>query len=105
MNTARAERLQAAGRMRPAGVRAMEAAKADGRWQQAYDPPSSAAMPEDFLAALATNQKAATFFATLTKRDTYPVVHRLQTARTPETRARRLRSIIEMLERGETFSG
>ena len=103
INVERAERLVAEGRMRPAGLAEMERAKADGRWAKAYDPPSTATIPEDFLAALAEHPKAAAFFATLDKRNTYPVVHRLQTAVKPETREKRLRAMIEMFERGEKF--
>lgn len=103
VNTERAERLAAEGRMRPAGQREIERAKADGRWERAYDPPSRAEVPDDFLRELRKNKRAAAFFATLNKRNTYPVVHRLQTARTPETRAKRIRAMIEMFERGEKF--
>ena len=103
INTERAERLIAEGRMRPAGLREVEAAKQDGRWARAYDPPSTAAVPEDFLAELRKHNKAAAFFATLNKRNTSPVAYRLQTAKTPETRARRIRAMIEMFERGEKF--
>jgi uncharacterized protein YdeI (YjbR/CyaY-like superfamily) len=103
LNTQRVERLIEAGRMHAAGLREVDAAKADGRWAQAYDPPSQAEVPEDFLAALRKNKKAAAFFATLTKRNTYPVVYRLQTAKTPETRAKRITAMIEMFARGEKF--
>ena len=103
LNTERADRLIQSGRMRPAGQREVDAAKADGRWDQAYDPPSRAVVPDDFLVELKKNKKAAEFFATLTKRNTYPVAYRLQMAKTPETRAKRIRTIIEMFERGEKF--
>ena len=103
VNTERAERLIGEGRMRPAGSREIDAAKRDGRWGRAYDPPSTASIPEDFLAELGKHKKAAAFFATLNKRNTYPVVYRLQTATTPETRAKRIRVMIEMFERGEKF--
>jgi uncharacterized protein YdeI (YjbR/CyaY-like superfamily) len=103
INTERAERLIAEGRMRPAGLREVEAAKQDGRWQRAYDPPSKAEIPQDFLDELRKHKKAAAFFATLNKRNTYPIVYRLQTAKTPETRAKRMRAMIEMFERGEKF--
>ena len=105
LNTERAERLIGAGRMQPAGLREVEAAKSDGRWQQAYDPPSTAVVPDDFLAELHKNEKAAAFFATLSKRNTYPVAYRLQTAKTPETRAKRIAAMIDMFERGEKFHG
>lgn len=103
VNTERAERLITEGRMRRPGMEAIEAAKRDGRWQRAYDPPSTATVPDDFLAALRKNKKAEAFFATLNKRNTYSVAYRLQTARTPETRARRLEAMIAMFERGEKF--
>jgi uncharacterized protein YdeI (YjbR/CyaY-like superfamily) len=80
VNTERAERLIADGRMQPAGLREVGAAKQDSRWRQAYDPPSRATVPEDFLAELRKHKKAAAFFATLNKRNTYPVSYRLQTA-------------------------
>ena len=66
--------------------------------------PAGRTVPDDFLRELAKNKKAAAFFSTLNKRNTYPVAYRLQTAKTPETRARRMRAIIEMFERGEKFS-
>lgn len=103
INVERAERLIAEGRMRPAGLAEIERAKADGRWASAYDPPSTAEVPEDFLAELEKHPKAKAFFATLNKRNTFPVVHRLQTAAKPETRAKRLAAMIEMFERGERF--
>ena len=103
INTERAERLTAEGRMRPAGLREIELAKKDGRWARAYDPPSTASIPEDFLAELRKHKRAAAFFATLNKKNTYPVTYRLQTAKTPETRAKRIQAIIEMFERGEKF--
>ena len=103
INVARAERLIGEQRMRPAGLAEIERAKADGRWARAYDSPSTAEVPEDFLAALEQHPKAKAFFATLNKRNTYPVVHRLQTAAKPETRAKRLQAMIEMFERGEKF--
>ncbi|MBV8160630.1 MAG: YdeI/OmpD-associated family protein [Acidimicrobiia bacterium] len=105
VNTERAEHLSKAGRLRPAGQRAVEDAKRTGRWEQAYDPPSKASIPEDFLAELAKNEKAAAFFATLNKRNTYSVAYRLQTARSPETRARRIKTFVEMFERGEKLYG
>ena len=103
VNVERAERLLSEGRMRPAGVAEIERAKADGRWAHAYDPPSRAEIPEDFLAELEKHPKAKAFFATLDKRNTFPVAHRLQTAARPETRANRMAKMIEMFERGEKF--
>jgi uncharacterized protein YdeI (YjbR/CyaY-like superfamily) len=103
VNVERAERLTSEGRMRPAGLAEIERAKSDGRWDRAYDPPSKAELPEDFLAALEAHPKAKAFFATLDKRNTFPVVYRLQTAVKPQARANRLARIIEQLERGERF--
>jgi uncharacterized protein YdeI (YjbR/CyaY-like superfamily) len=102
-NTQHAERLIGAGLMESAGLKEIEAAKGDGRWQAAYDSPSKATPPEDFLAALATNRKAEQFFQTLNKSNVYAIVYRLQTAKKPETRARRMKMILEMLERGEKY--
>lgn len=105
VNTKHAERLIAEGRMQPAGLAQIEAAKADGRWAAAYDSSRTGVVPEDFVAALAKNPKAAEFFATLTKSRIYPIIYRLQTAKKPETRARRMAAILDMLARGETFHG
>ena len=103
LNTRHAERLITAGAMTPAGLCAIEEAKSDGRWEAAYDSPRNASPPDDFLKALAKNIKAKTFFATLNRANIYAIVYRLQTAKKPETRARRLRQILEMLEREEKF--
>jgi uncharacterized protein YdeI (YjbR/CyaY-like superfamily) len=103
VNTGHVERLIKAGQMAQAGLQAMEAAKADGRWQSAYDSPSKAAPPEDFLKALAKSKKAKAFFGTLNKANVYAIVYRLQTAKKPETREKRMKMILGMLERGEAF--
>ena len=105
VNTERVERLIAEGRMRPAGLREVELAKEDGRWARAYDPPSAATVPEDFLVELRKHKKAAAFFATLDKRNVYAVVYRLQTAKTEATRAKRMQAMIEMFDRGEKLHG
>ncbi len=103
VNTGHVERLHTAGKMKPAGLAAVEAAKKDGRWHAAYDSPGKAAVPPDFLRALAKNKKAKTFFATLNKTNLYSITWRLQTARKPETRARRMKAIIDMLAAGKKF--
>jgi len=103
INTQHAKRLIKTGQMTPAGLKAVEAAKADGRWQTAYDSPRSAAPPDDFLKALSKDRKAKTFFETLNRANVYAIVYRLQTAKKPETRERRLRMILEMMARGEKF--
>jgi uncharacterized protein YdeI (YjbR/CyaY-like superfamily) len=103
INTERAQRLVEEGRMRPAGQAEIDRAREDGRWDAAYEPSSTATVPEDFLAELEKRPKAKAFFATLNKRNTYPITFRLQTAKKPETRARRLEAILGQLGRGERF--
>jgi uncharacterized protein YdeI (YjbR/CyaY-like superfamily) len=103
INTEHVERLRKAGQMVPAGLKAVEAAKADGRWKAAYDPPRKASPPEDFLKALAKSKKAKTFLEGLNKANVYAIVYRLQTAKKPETRERRMKMILAMLDRGEAF--
>lgn len=103
LNKERVERLTAADQMTRAGFEAIAAAKADGRWQAAYDSSSNAAPPEDFLKALDKHKKAKEFFETLNRANVYSIVYRLQTAKKPETRAKRMNLILEMLKRGETF--
>jgi uncharacterized protein YdeI (YjbR/CyaY-like superfamily) len=103
LNTRHVERLTKAGLMMPAGFAAVEAAKADGRWQAAYDSPGNAAPPEDFLKALGRNKKARVFFETLNRANVYAITYHLQTARKPETRERRMQLILAMLNRGEKF--
>jgi uncharacterized protein YdeI (YjbR/CyaY-like superfamily) len=95
-------RLVASGAMRPPGLAAVEAAQADGRWERAYDSPANAVVPEDLRAALDAAPAAATFFATLTGSNRYAILHRVQTAVRPETRARRIAKFVAMLGRGET---
>ena len=103
LNTGHAERLIKAGQMTSAGLDAVQAAKADGRWHAAYDSPRNAAPPEDFLKALGKDRKAKAFFETLNKANVYAIVYRLQTAKKPETREKRMKAILEMLARGEKF--
>lgn len=93
--------LTAEGRMRPAGIREVERAQADGRWERAYAGQASAAEPEDLLAALAASPVAAATFATLSKVNRYAVIHRVSTAPNPTVRANRLAKLVAMLERGE----
>jgi uncharacterized protein YdeI (YjbR/CyaY-like superfamily) len=102
-NTEHAERLLKANLVMPAGLAAIESAKRDGRWAAAYDSPRDASVPADLLALLATHKKADAFFKTLNKANLYAITYRLQTAKKPETRARRMAAILEMLERGEAF--
>ena len=100
-NREHVERLIAAGRMRPAGLAAIEAAKADGRWDRAYDSPATAAVPADLQAALDAVPEAKAFFAALNSQNRYAILHRIQTAVKPETRARRIEKFVDMLRRGE----
>ncbi len=102
-NTAHVARLTREGRMRAAGRLQVAAAKRDGRWGQAYDSPRTAVPPADFLRRLRRDRKAGAFFAALNKANVYAIVYRLQTAKKPETRARRLELILGMLSRGERF--
>jgi len=103
INTQHAGRLIKAGRMKAAGQAAIDAAKKDGRWTTAYDSPSRATIPEDFLAALRKNKKAQAFFESLNKANRYAIAYRLQTAKKPETKQRRMEMILAMLARGEAF--
>jgi len=102
-NTQHAERLMMCGEMAPAGLREVNAAKADGRWKAAYDSFGNAAVPADFLKELVKNKQAKVFFETLNKTNLYSIAYRLQTAKKPETREKRMHTIIEMLARGEKF--
>lgn len=94
-------RLSASGEMQPAGLAAVEAAKADGRWERAYDAPSTAVVPADLQAALDAHPKANAFFLTLNSQNRYSILHRVQTAIKAETRARRIEQFVAMLERNE----
>ncbi|SDM40102.1 Uncharacterized conserved protein YdeI, YjbR/CyaY-like superfamily, DUF1801 family [Catalinimonas alkaloidigena] len=103
VNREKVQTLIAQGRMQPAGLAAIEAAKQNGQWEAAYDSHRTATVPADFLAQLQTHPKAKAFFATLNRQNRYAVLHRIQTARKPETRARRIAQFVTMLERGETL--
>jgi len=105
INREAAEGLIAAGRMRPAGLAEVEAAKADGRWQAAYAGQRAAQVPDDLQRELDANPAAREFFAGLDSANRYAIVYRLNDARKPETRERRLRKFITMLERGEKIHG
>ena len=102
-NTEHAERLMRSGQMTPAGMREIQAAKADGRWASAYDSPAKASIPKEFIRELARNAPAKKFFSTLSKANLYAIAYRLQTAKRPETKVKRVRLIIDMLARGESF--
>ncbi len=105
VNREKIHALTEAGRMKPAGIQVVESARADGRWDAAYDPASTATVPDDLQAALDANPKAKEFFATLNGANRYAVLFRVQTARKPETRAKRIATLVEMLERNEKIHG
>jgi uncharacterized protein YdeI (YjbR/CyaY-like superfamily) len=96
-------RLSEAGRMRPAGLAAVEAAKADGRWDRAYAGPASITVPDDLTAALAEHPGAAEFFDTLDSANRYAVLWRVHTAASPQTRAKRIATLAQMLAEGRTI--
>lgn len=102
-NISLVKRLEKEGKMEPAGLEQVKAAKADGRWDKAYDSPSNMTMPDDFLQELAKDKKAQAFFETLNKTNTYAIGWRLQTAKKPETRQKRMKMILEMLANEEKF--
>ncbi len=97
------ERLVAEGRMRPAGQAEVDRAKADGRWDAAYDGPATRTAPEDLAAAVAANPAAAAMWDVLTSSNRFAVIHRVEDAKRPETRARRIEKFVDMLARGETI--
>lgn len=97
------ERLTKENRMKAAGLKAFEDAKKDGRLESAYDSPSNATPPDDFLKRLEKNKKAKAFFDSLNKTNKYAITWRLQTAKKPETREKRMNIILEMLAKGEKF--
>jgi uncharacterized protein YdeI (YjbR/CyaY-like superfamily) len=102
-NVANVTRLIKSKKMKPPGLKEVEAAKRDGRWRKSYAPPSTMVMPDDFMNELTKNKKAETFFKTLNKANTYAIGWRLQTAKKPETREKRLKMILEMLSKGKKF--
>ena len=101
VNCAKALALIASGDMQPAGLAEVERAKADGRWDAAYDAQSKMAVPDDLAALLAKNAKAKAFFESLDSRNRFAILFRLQTAKKAETRERRLMKFADMLKRGE----
>ncbi len=97
INRQRATELTERGEMKPAGLREVERAKADGRWDAAYDAPSSATVPEDLLRELEKNEAAREFFSELDRRNRYAILYQIQDAKKPETRARRIAKYVAML--------
>lgn len=105
INRTRAVELVAQARMHPSGLAEVEAAKADGRWDAAYAPSSTAQVPPDLQAALEASPQAAAFFATLKGANRYAILYRVDTAKKPETRAKRIAESVAMLQRGKTVHG
>jgi len=103
INRDKALRLIESGRMQPQGLAEVERAKADGRWDQAYDGQRTAELPDDLVAALAKNKRAKAFFESLDSRNRYAVLFRLHTAKKAETRAKRLAAFVEMLANEQKF--
>ncbi|MER6677311.1 YdeI/OmpD-associated family protein [Streptomyces sp. NPDC000983] len=93
--------LAAQGRMRPPGQAEVDRAKADGRWEAAYDSAKNATVPDDLAEALTANSAAAEFFETLDRQNRYAILYRIQDAKKAETRARRIEKYVEMLAKGE----
>jgi uncharacterized protein YdeI (YjbR/CyaY-like superfamily) len=96
-------RMEQEGRMRPAGRAEIERAKSDGRWDKAYGGAGAQEIPEDLAAALATDPRAQAMFDILTSANRFAVVHRVNSAKRPETRAKRITQFVEQLARGETI--
>ncbi|HXY50909.1 MAG TPA: YdeI/OmpD-associated family protein [Terriglobales bacterium] len=103
INRQKALALIKSGKMKPAGRKAIERAKGSGHWQRAYDSPSRALVPSDLQAALNANVRAQAFFTELDGANRYAVLFRIQTAKKPETRARKIREFVEMLEQNQTI--
>ena len=98
VNREKVTKLTEAGRMKPAGLREVERAKADGRWDAAYEPQSAATVPDDLRLELEKNEGAREFFEALNSTNRYAILYRIQDAKKPETRARRIAKYVEMLE-------
>jgi uncharacterized protein YdeI (YjbR/CyaY-like superfamily) len=103
INREKAEALIASGRMKPAGLAAVERARQNGQWEAAYDRQGAAAVPDDLQAELDKNAPAKAFFATLSSVNRYAILFRIQTAKRPETRARRIQQFVKMLEENKTI--
>jgi uncharacterized protein YdeI (YjbR/CyaY-like superfamily) len=103
VNVAKIDELIAAGRMRPAGLAAVERAQADGRWDEAYGRRSLTDVPDDLQAALEAEPAALEFFSTISRTNRYAILYRIHDARRPETRARRIAELVSMLAEGRTL--
>jgi uncharacterized protein YdeI (YjbR/CyaY-like superfamily) len=103
-NREKAEKLSAEGRMRPPGLREIDRAKEDGRWDDAYDPPATATVPDDFQAALDAEPAARAFFESLGSTKRYSFLYRITDAKRPETRAKRIAEYVQLLREGKTLT-
>jgi uncharacterized protein YdeI (YjbR/CyaY-like superfamily) len=103
INREKALALIEAGRMKAPGLEEVERAKADGRWDAAYGSPSALTTDADFQKALNKNPRAKKFFKTISAANRYAILWRIQTAKKPETRERRIREYVAKLEKGETL--
>jgi uncharacterized protein YdeI (YjbR/CyaY-like superfamily) len=103
INIAHIERLTKAGKMKLQGLKVVASAKADGRWEKAYDSPSKMTVPDDFIKELIKNKIALEFYKTLNKANLFSIAFRLQTAKKPETRQKRMDTILDMLTKGQKF--
>jgi uncharacterized protein YdeI (YjbR/CyaY-like superfamily) len=101
INREKALALIASGQMKAAGLETVELARKSGRWESAYDSPKGAVVPGDFQAALDANPRAGEFFRGLDRANRYAVLFRIQTVKKAETRARKIREFVAMLEKGE----
>ncbi len=102
-NADRATKLIKLKKMKPAGLKEIENAKSDGRWEKAYESPKDMTIPGDFLKRLSKDKKAQKFFETLNRANKYAISWRLQTAKKPETREKRMINILDMLSKEEKF--
>jgi uncharacterized protein YdeI (YjbR/CyaY-like superfamily) len=103
INVGIAERLISEGRMKPPRLKQVAEAKKDGRWERAYLPPSTATFPPDFLSAVEENEKAKEFLGKLSKANGYAIIFRIVNSKDEKKRRAKISSLVEMLERGETF--
>lgn len=101
VNREKVAKLIESGRMRPAGLREVERARADGRWDAAYEPQSAATVPDDLRLELEGNEEARDFFQKLDRANRYAILYRIQDAKKPETRARRIAQYVAMLAEGK----
>lgn len=102
-NIAHIRRLNKLGRMKPPGLAAIAVAKKNGQWAQAYHSQSKAALPKDFLAEVHKNKKSKAYFETMSKGNIYTIYYWLNSAKRPETRARRMKLFLDMMKKGQKF--